>query len=103
MSITNTSSGTNVNEIAAGIYRISTPVPPGQMPGGFTFNQILVADEATLLFHTGLRGKFQFVREAVAHELGDAARLARSRSRTSRRAEDLEAALALVRPSGKRP
>lgn len=75
MTMTNASSGTNVNEIAAGIYRISTPVPPSEMPGGFTFNQILIADEAPLLFHTGLRGLFPLVREAVAHVLGDAAAL----------------------------
>ena len=75
MSTTNTSSGTNVHEIAAGIYRISTPIPPSQMPGGFTFNQILIADEVPLLFHTGLRGMFPVVREAVEHVLGDAAAL----------------------------
>jgi flavorubredoxin len=75
MTVTNASSGTNVHEIAAGVFRISTPVPPNQMPGGFTFNQILVVDEAPLLFHTGLRRMFPLVREAVAHVLGDAAKL----------------------------
>ncbi len=75
MTVTNTATGTNVHEIAAGIFRISTPVPPSQMPGGFTFNQILVVDEAPLLFHTGPRRMFPLVREAVAHVLGDAAKL----------------------------
>jgi flavorubredoxin len=75
MTVTNAHSGTNVSEISAGIYRISTPVPPSQMPGGFTFNQFLVVDEAPLLFHTGPRGLFPVVREAVAHVLGDASRL----------------------------
>ncbi len=75
MTITNSQSGTNVAEIAAGIYRISTPVPPSEMPGGFTFNQFLVVDEAPLLFHTGLRRMFPLVREAVAHVLGDVAKL----------------------------
>ena len=58
-----------------GIYRISTPVPPSAIPGGFTFNQFLIVDDAPLLFHTGPRRMFPLVREAVAHVLGDAARL----------------------------
>jgi flavorubredoxin len=66
MPITNRESGTNVEEIADGIYRISTPVPPSVIPGGFTFNQYLIVDEAPLLFHTGLRKMFALVREAVA-------------------------------------
>jgi len=45
MPITNAESGTNVHEIAPQIFRISTPVPPSAIPGGFTFNQILVVDE----------------------------------------------------------
>lgn len=73
MTVTNPGSGTNVHEIAAGIYRISTPV--SAIPGGFTFNQILVVDDAPLLFHTGLRRMFPLVREAVAHVLGDVTRL----------------------------
>src|ERR1700751_2848671 len=66
MPITNRQSGTNVNEIAEQIYRISTPVSPDLIPGGFTFNQYLIVDEAPLLFHTGLRKMFPLVREAVA-------------------------------------
>jgi flavorubredoxin len=63
MSITNTESGTNINEIADGIYRISTPV---EIPGGdFSFNQYLIVDDEPLLFHTGLRKMFPLVREAV--------------------------------------
>lgn len=73
MSVTNAESRTNVHEIAAGIYRISTPVD--QIPGGFTFNQILVVDDEPLLFHTGLRRMFPLVKEAVAHVLGDVAKL----------------------------
>ena len=55
--ITNPQSGTNVHEIAAGIYRINTPVP---LPTGvmFSFNQYLVADDEPLLFHTGPRRMF---------------------------------------------
>jgi flavorubredoxin len=66
MPISNRESGTNVEEIADGIYRISTPVPPSVIPGGFTFNQYLIVDESPLLFHTGLRKMFALVREAVA-------------------------------------
>jgi flavorubredoxin len=62
--ITNPQSGTNVHEIAAGIYRINTPVEiPGA--GHFNFNQYLIDDEAPLLFHTGPRRMFPLVREAV--------------------------------------
>lgn len=75
MTLTNAASGTNVQEIADGIFRISTPVPPTTMPGGFTFNQFLLADEQPLLFHTGLRGMFPLVKEAVQHVLGDVKRL----------------------------
>jgi len=62
--ITNAQSGTNVHEIAAGIYRINTPVA---IPGGpqFNFNQYLIRDEEPLLFHTGPRGLFPLVREAI--------------------------------------
>ena len=66
MNITNSQSNTSVAEISDGVYRISTPVPPNpQMPGGFTFNQFLIVDDAPLLFHTGPRKLFPFVREAV--------------------------------------
>ena len=75
MTVTNTQSGTRVDEIASGIFRISTPVPPSMIPGGFTFNQILVVDDAPLLFHTGPRRMFPLVLEAVRHVLGDAAKL----------------------------
>lgn len=66
MSITNRNSGTRIDEIVDGIYRISTPVPPSAVPGGFTFNQYLVVDDQPLLFHTGLRRMFPLVREAIS-------------------------------------
>ena len=62
--ITNTQSGTRIDEIADGIYRICTPLDI--IPGGFTFNQYLIDDVAPLLFHTGPRHSFPLVREAVA-------------------------------------
>ena len=67
MTITNTESGTNVHEIADGIYRINTPLPPSLVPGGFSFNQYLIVDDEPLLFHTGGRRMFPLVREAVGH------------------------------------
>jgi flavorubredoxin len=64
--ITNSSSGTNVHEVAMGIYRINTPVTfPGGV-GAFNFNQYLIADDEPLLFHTGPRRMFPLVSEAVA-------------------------------------
>jgi flavorubredoxin len=57
---------TTIDEIADGIYRISTPIPPGAAPGGFTFNQYLVVDDEPLMFHTGLKHLFPSVREAIA-------------------------------------
>jgi flavorubredoxin len=64
--ITNAQSGTNVAEIAEGIYRINTPLPPEVVPGGFSFNQYLIVDDEPLLFHTGPRRMFPLVCEAVA-------------------------------------
>lgn len=54
-----------VDEIADDIYRISTLIPDVG-PDGFTFNQFLVAADEPLLFHTGMRGLFPLVSEAVA-------------------------------------
>ena len=68
MTITNKQSGTNVHEIADGIYRINTPVVI-EGAGGFSFNQYLIVDDEPLLFHTGPRKIFPFVREAVASVL----------------------------------
>jgi flavorubredoxin len=57
---------TTVDEIADGIYRLSTFVPDIAPPAGFTFNQFLIAADEPLLFHTGPRAMFPFVAEAVA-------------------------------------
>lgn len=56
---------TALDEIADGIYRISTWIPDIAPPAGFTFNQFLVAADQPLLFHTGPRGMFPLVSEAV--------------------------------------
>ncbi|HET7198667.1 MAG TPA: MBL fold metallo-hydrolase [Burkholderiales bacterium] len=63
--ITNAAAGTNIHEVAPGLYRINTPV---QMPAGpqFNFNQYLLADDAPLVFHTGPRRMFPLVAEAIA-------------------------------------
>ena len=63
MKVTNRETGTNVFEVADGIYRINTPV---DIAGGFSFNQYLIVDEEPLLFHTGLKKMFPLVLEAVA-------------------------------------
>jgi flavorubredoxin len=68
MIMTNRQSGTNVHEIADGIYRIHTPVVI-EGAGGFSFNQYLIVDEEPLLFHTGPRKMFPLVREAVTSVL----------------------------------
>ncbi len=65
MTVTNSQSGTNVHEVADGIYRINTPIEI-KGAGGFSFNQYLIVDDEPLLFHTGLRKMFPLVREAVA-------------------------------------
>jgi len=69
MTVTNTQSGTNIVEIADRLFRVSTPVPPEVIPGGFTFNQFLLVDDEPLLFHTGPRRLFPLTRDAVRHVL----------------------------------
>jgi flavorubredoxin len=63
--ITNAQSGTNIQEVAEGVYRINTPVA---LPNGgdkFNFNQYLIVDDAPMLFHTGQRQLFPLVRDAI--------------------------------------
>jgi flavorubredoxin len=61
--ITNLETGTRVDEVAAGIYRICTPLDV--IPGGFTFNSYLIVDDEPLLFHTGYRKLFPVTLEAI--------------------------------------
>jgi flavorubredoxin len=56
---------TKINEIADGIYRLSTFVPDIAPPAGFTFNQFLVLGDEPLMFHTGLRKMFPLNRDAL--------------------------------------
>jgi len=62
--VTDPSTGTRIDEIADGIYRINTPLdlPDGQ---GFSFNQYLVVDDEPLLFHTGQRALSAQVTAAI--------------------------------------
>ena len=61
--ITNNETGTRVDEVARGIHRICTPLDV--IPGGFTVNSYLVADDEPLLFHTGYRKLFPITLEAI--------------------------------------
>ncbi len=60
-----------IDEIADGIYRISTFVEEKQ----FQFNQFLIEDERPALIHTGTYPMYEDARRAVAEVL-DPARLA---------------------------
>lgn len=60
-----TEPATRIDAVGAELYRISTAIPPQVVPGGFTFNQYLLVDEAPLLVHTGPRGLFTGVRAAI--------------------------------------
>ena len=51
-----------IEEIAPDLYRISTYVPEINLQ----FNQFLVRDDESLLFHTGMRSLFPLVRDEVA-------------------------------------
>lgn len=57
---------TRIDEIADGIYRMSTFVRGIAPPAGFTFNQFLVLGDEPLMFHTGLRKMFGLNRDALA-------------------------------------
>lgn len=61
--------GTNIAEVADGLFRVSTPAPPEVIPGGLTFNQFLLVDTEPLLFHTGPCRLFALTRDAVRHVL----------------------------------
>jgi flavorubredoxin len=56
---------TRCDEIADGIYRISTYLGEGAQPVGFTVNQFLVLAEEPLLFHTGHRAQWPAIAAAI--------------------------------------
>jgi flavorubredoxin len=53
---------TRIDEIAPDVYRLSTYIAKIDLQ----FNQFLVNDDEPLLYHTGLRGMFPLVRDAIA-------------------------------------
>jgi len=57
-----------VDEIAAGVYRLSVFVPEFTLQ----FNHFLVKDDQPLLYHAGFRSMFPLLREAVARILDPA-------------------------------
>lgn len=57
---------TKIDEVADGIYRLSTYVAQIAPPAGFTFNQFLVMGDEPLMFHTGLRKMFPLARDALS-------------------------------------
>ena len=60
---------TNIDEIAAGVYRLSTFVAAAGPPQGFTFNQFLIDAEEPLLFHCGQRSLFPSISAAAGRIL----------------------------------
>jgi flavorubredoxin len=58
-----------IDEVAPDLYRISLYVPQFDLQ----FNHFLVKDDEPLLFHTGMRGMFPAVRDAVASLIDPAA------------------------------
>ena len=60
---------TRIDEIAEGIFRLSTYVGEIAPPAGFTFNQFLVLGDEPLLFHTGLRKMFGLTLDAASRIL----------------------------------
>ena len=57
---------TEISEIAAGVYRLSTWIAEIAPPAGFTFNQFLIDGDEPMLFHCGQRQLFPLVSAAVA-------------------------------------
>jgi len=64
--LTNPHTGTRIDEVAAGIYRINTPLRIDAIPGGFNISQYLIVDDEPVVFHTGYRNWFPFVSEAIS-------------------------------------
>tara|TARA_R110002073_G_scaffold335442_3_gene527428 strand:- start:6763 stop:7512 length:750 start_codon:yes stop_codon:yes gene_type:complete len=63
---TNAHTGTTIDEVAEGIYRINTPLRSDAIPGGFNLSQYLIVDDEPMIFHTGWRRWFPFVSEAIS-------------------------------------
>jgi flavorubredoxin len=57
---------TRIDEIADGIFRLSTFVPEVNAPAGLTFNEFLIRGERPMLFHLGHKRMFPQIAAAVA-------------------------------------
>lgn len=55
----------SIHPVAADTYRISVALLPELFPGGFSFNQYLVVDDRSLLFHTGPKKMFGLICEQI--------------------------------------
>jgi hypothetical protein len=64
--LTSSHSGTSIDEVETGIYRINTPLRIDAIPGGFNLSQYLIVDDEPMVFHTGWRKWFPFVSERLA-------------------------------------
>lgn len=60
---------TKIDEIADGIYRLSSYASQVALPAGLTYNVFLILGDEPLLFHTGKRGMFPYVSAAIARVL----------------------------------
>ena len=60
---------TKIDEIADGIYRLSSYTSQVAPPAGLTYNVFLILGDEPLLFHTGKRGMFPYVSAAIARVL----------------------------------
>ena len=60
---------TKIDEIADGIYRLSSYASQVAPPAGLTYNVFLILGDEPLLFHTGKRGMFPYVSAAIARVL----------------------------------
>ena len=60
---------TKIDEIADGIYRLSSYASQVAPPAGLTYNVFLILGDEPLLFHTGKRGMFPYISAAIARVL----------------------------------
>ena len=60
---------TAIDEIADGIYRLSTYAPQVAPPAGLTYKVFLIPGDEPLLFHTGKRDMFPGLSAALARVL----------------------------------
>lgn len=56
---------TYVDEIAPGIWRLAISTPPVEYLGSFNYSSFLIDDDEPLLYHTGKRGMYPLLREAI--------------------------------------